>query len=178
MWQELSPLHRRRRLRHRVFLSATAAAALVSLAFNSWVGQTPLLVYNASASAPKGFYRVHPVNGLRRGEWVLMTTPESVRALADERRYLPASVPMIKTVAALPGDEICSIGATIRVNGERVATRQSHDRQRRPLPQWQGCRTLRSGEFFPLNADSPYSFDGRYFGAVPMALIRGHLEPF
>ncbi|MDC7675164.1 S26 family signal peptidase [Asticcacaulis sp. LKC15W] len=136
-----------------------------------------MVVYNASASVPKGFYRVYPVKVLHRGDVVLMTTPANVRDLADKRRYLPKSVPMIKTVAALPGDEICAIGMTILINGHSIATRQTRDGQGRPLPQWQDCRSLQSGEFLPLNPNSPHSFDGRYFGAVSMALVRGRLEP-
>lgn len=178
MWQAPSPPHQRRRRRRWLFLSVTTAVALLSLAFNQWGRGMPRVVYNASASAPKGFYRVHPVKVLYRGDRVLMTTPESVRSLADERRYLPTSVPMIKTVAALPGDEVCAIATVITINGESVATRQSHDRQGRSLPQWEGCRTLKPGEFFPLNAGSPASFDGRYFGAVPMSLVRGQMEPW
>lgn len=178
MWQKPSPQHQRRRRHRHLCLSAITTAALLSLAFNQWGRQTPMVVYNATASVPKGFYRVYAVKGLHRGDMVLMTTPASVRVLADHRRYLPKSVPMIKTVAALPGDEICAVGMTILINGRSVAIRQSHDGQGRPMPQWDGCRTLNPGEFFPLNPASPHSFDGRYFGAVPTALIRGQLEPF
>nr|WP_303657266.1 S26 family signal peptidase [Asticcacaulis aquaticus] len=147
------------------------------MATSYWGGITPHIVYNASASAPLGFYHVRPIKALNRGDLVLMTTPELVRDMADRRRYLPATVPMIKTVAALAGDEVCASDHRILINGRPVATRQRHDAMSRPLPHWNGCHHLRSDEFFPLNTDAPHSFDGRYFGVVSVALIQGKLNP-
>lgn len=177
MWQTPSRSHQHRRRRRLLTMAGLTTVALTCLALSQWRPGTPVIVYNASTSVPKGFYRVFTVTSLQRGDMVLMTTPDSVRDLADERGYLPATVPLIKTVAALPGDKICAFGTRIFIDGRVVATRRIHDSQGRPLPQWQGCRTLSAGEFLPLIPDSPHSFDGRYFGAVPVTLVRGRLEP-
>lgn len=177
MWQTPSRSHLSRRRRRCLIVACLTVAALTCLGLSQWRSGTPVIVYNASRSVPKGFYRVSAATSLRRGDLVLMTTPDSVRGLADARRYLPATVPLIKTVAALPGDQICAFGTRIFINGRLVATRLSHDSEGRPLPSWQGCRTLAKGEFLPLVPDSPRSFDGRYFAAVPVTRVRGRLEP-
>ncbi|MCW0197649.1 S26 family signal peptidase, partial [Sphingopyxis sp.] len=46
----------------------------------------------------------------------------------------------------------------------RVARRLDRDGAGRPMPWWSGCAELGSGEYFLLMAESPASFDGRYFG--------------
>jgi type IV secretory pathway protease TraF len=53
----------------------------------------------------------------------------------------------------------------------------THDRRGRPLPVWQGCRAISQGEAFLMNWDEPNSFDGRYFGPVPVHAIIGRAKP-
>ncbi len=137
----------------------------------------PLLVYNATASAPVGFYRVLPLSPLRKGDLVLAGTPTSVRLLAAERGYVPATVPLVKRVAALSGETVCAISHSITIEGRHVADQLLIDRLGRALPTWSGCRTLAQGEVFLLNEDVPDSFDGRYFGPVPISAIIGKLTP-
>lgn len=89
-----------------------------------------------------------------------------MRALASRRHYLPATVPLVKRIAAVPGDSVCALGDGILVNGRIAARRHETDRAGRPMPWWQGCMTLRDGALFLLMAGTPDSFDGRYFGAT------------
>ena len=42
---------------------------------------------------------------------------------------------------------------------------------------WSGCRTLRDGELFVLNADVPASLDGRYFGPSLVSSVIGRAVP-
>jgi len=136
----------------------------------------PWLVWNASASAPIGLYRVLPGKPIR-GDLVLVRTPSSVRQLAAERGYLPQNVPLVKRVAALDGDTVCAANDVISVDGRVVGERLLHDRSGRPLPAWSGCRLLDDGEVFLLMEGVSDSFDGRYFGPVPTATIVGRLAP-
>jgi conjugative transfer signal peptidase TraF len=136
-----------------------------------------LLLWNASASAPRGFYRVIAFQPVRRGDMVLIRTPESVRDLAAERGYLPSTVPLVKRVAALGGDMVCGLDDMVIIDGETVATRLTRDRLGRSLPRWDGCRTLHADELFLLMAAVPDSFDSRYFGPVPTSALIGRLVP-
>jgi conjugative transfer signal peptidase TraF len=125
----------------------------------------PLLVWNASASAPVGLYAVTRADRVRAGDMVIAWAPEPARSLAAERRYLPSNVPLVKRIAAGAGDRVCAIGEAIAVNGRHVAARRSIDGRGRTLPWWTGCRDLAKGEYFMLMND-PGSFDGRYFGVT------------
>lgn len=163
-------LARHRRLcRCGVLVALGAAALLLTMAWRP----APLLVWNASASAPLGLYRVRPGATVSAGDMVIVWLPAGPRALAARRRYLPANVPAVKRIAATAGARVCARGNAVTVEGRRVATRLAADRRGRPLPWWHGCRTLDSGEIFLLMRDSPDSFDGRYFGPSPRADVIG-----
>lgn len=123
----------------------------------------PRLVWNVSASAPRGLYAVSPGTLVARGDMVIARVPLRWRRLAAARRYIPENVPLVKRVAAAAGDRVCAIDAEIRVNGRRVAIRRARDGQGRTMPAWSGCVTLEVGTLLLL-MDAPDSFDGRYFG--------------
>jgi type IV secretory pathway protease TraF len=76
----------------------------------------PWLVWNASASAPIGLYRV-VAGPVERGDWVLVRPPAEVAVLAAERAYLPLGVPLVKRVAALGGDAVCNRKGALFING-------------------------------------------------------------
>jgi conjugative transfer signal peptidase TraF len=134
------------------------------------------LVWNATASAPRGLYFVTD-HRTQRGDLVLVSTPLGVRHLAAERGYIPASVPLVKRIAAQRGDIVCSAGDEISINGVPVAVRRAHDGRGRALPRWSGCRVLGVDDIFLLMTDAPASFDGRYFGITPRAAVIGRLVP-
>jgi conjugative transfer signal peptidase TraF len=125
----------------------------------------PRVVWNASASAPIGLYRVYPDGSVKVGDMVVARLPARFRAIAAERHYLPANVPLVKRVAAVAGSQVCADGRTILVDGRPVAVRQTADPHGRMLPWWGGCVHLRSRELFLL-MDAPDSFDGRYVGVT------------
>jgi conjugative transfer signal peptidase TraF len=138
---------------------------------------TPSLIYNASASAPIGLYRVLPAAPLGVGDLVLVPMPRSVAPLAAGRGYLPMSVPLVKRIAALAGTTVCAVGNRVSIGGEFVAERLASDRAGRALPAWTGCGRLGAGEIFLLMKDVPDSFDSRYFGPVAAGTVIGRLAP-
>lgn len=104
--------------------------------------------------------------------------PPTVAGFLAERGYLPLGLPLIKEIAAVAGQVVCRFCVTITVDGVPAATAQSFDRSGRPLPIWQGCRTLDDDEFFILNATREDSLDGRYFGPFSADHIVGVVRPF
>ena len=155
----------RRRRRRRLAIAALVGCTAVPLAASALWKPPTLLVWNASASAPKGLYRLRAQAAVGRGDMVVAWTPEPARELAAMRRYLPANVPLVKRVAAVAGDRVCAADNTILINGRRVAARLQWDAAGRSMPWWNGCRRLRVGEYFLL-MDHALSFDGRYFGVT------------
>lgn len=152
---------KRRRLTRRAVYVGLLVGALLGTAA---VPPAPLLLWNASPSAPVGLYFVRGGEYLRPGHMVVAWPPPSARRMAAERRYLPMNVPLVKRIAAAREDRICGVGSDVLVNGRLVARRLAADRLGRPLPAWQGCRTLEDGQFLLLMQERPDSFDGRYFG--------------
>ena len=162
----------------RGWAAIAAASALCGYAASApGSPQSAILIWNATASAPIGLYRVTHARALSRGDLVVAVPGPQLAAFAAARGYLPRSVPLVKRIAAVAGDAVCARGHTIFINGRLAATRLAADGEGRPLPSWSGCRTLRSGEIFLLMPNVRASFDGRYFGPTKVAQIAGTLEP-
>lgn len=141
-----------------------AAIGLGALALSS-LGTIPdLLVWNASQSVREGLYFVEPWAQPVKGDLAAAWASDRARALAAQRLYVPASVPLIKPVAAIEGDRVCALGPQIDINGRRAVTRARTDPSGRRMPWWSGCERLGDGEVLLL-APASGSFDGRYFGA-------------
>lgn len=136
----------------------------------------PRLIYNASASIPRGFYAL-TVQSPRVGDIILTRLPAAAAQLAAARRYLPINVPLIKPIAAGFGDLVCVRDGRVRINGRVVARTLAADSQGRPLAAWPGCRRLGPNEWFLLSTDNPASFDSRYFGPISRTAAYGRAVP-
>jgi conjugative transfer signal peptidase TraF len=157
---------------------AVMAAAICGTAAVLMNDPTPRLLWNASPSVPIGLYWVDVGTMPRNGDLAAIMPPPTVAGFLAERGYLPLGLPLIKEIAAVAGQVVCRFGHTITVDGVTAATARSYDRSGRPLPSWQGCRTLGDDEFFILNAARQDSLDGRYFGPFPADSIVGVATPF
>jgi conjugative transfer signal peptidase TraF len=146
--------------------STTASAVLVP----------KLLLWNASASAPRGLYLLRRAAPLEAGELVAVTPPQQLARWLASRSYLPVGVPLLKHIAALPGQTVCRKGNTVTIDGAVVARTLRQDHLDRLLPIWDGCRRLRAGEVFLLNSVAD-SMDGRYFGPLPLAAVAAQAIP-
>lgn len=159
-------------------VAIAAAAGLLGMGLTATIvfPPRPILVWNASASAPIGLYRISPVHRARAGDMVIARPPGRYRSFAARRHYLPANVPLVKRIAAASGDIVCASGHEIIVNERRVAERRPRDGKGRLMPWWSGCVTLRPGSLFLL-MDDPASFDGRYFGPTEPRDVLGQARP-
>lgn len=156
---------------------AAAVVALNLIAISMWIDPPPQLIWNASPSVPMGFYRVRVGDPVSRGDLAVVAPPPTIASFLDKGGYLPLGLPLLKRVAALPGQTVCRTGDTISIDGDAVAVAQTSDRLGRALPVWTGCRTLAADQLFFLNADREDSLDGRYFGPLPAATVIGRATP-
>lgn len=171
-WGEALRARRERRrtlLRRAAVVASGVALVGLTVAFRP----APRLVWNASASAPIGLYFVTPGATVATGQMVVARVPGRYRTLAALRHYIPANVPLVKRVAAVPGTDVCALGVHVFIDGKPVAERLERDAKGRWMPQWQGCYVLGSDQYFLLMAGKPASFDGRYFGITSRRDIIG-----
>jgi len=171
----------RPRLRARIALAALSTTGLAALGWASFVQPLPRLVYNPSDSVPVGWYRIAQFQrrpgSLPVGSIVLTRLPADAAALAAQRGYLPAHVPLLKRVGAVAPQHVCIAQGQVRIDGVPVAAVLPADRLGRPLSFWLPCRPLAEGELFLLSATSPASFDSRYFGPVSTSAVIGVARP-
>ncbi len=150
-----------------VMIVAVAAAAL----------PRPLVIHNPSPSIPTGYYR-------RSAEPPAIGRIIAFRVPAPGRDYAAAHVGyliregIIKPIAAVGGDQVCTTGPDgLTINGIVRGPIVARDRQGIELPHWRGCRSLQRGEFFVFSDRIPNSYDSRYYGPVPKSDIIGTFLP-
>lgn len=158
------------------FVLATALAT----AGVGYPGLAPMpirLIWNASASAPVGFYTIDFDGPFEVTNLVAVDTPEPLATFLTERGYLPRGGPLMKRILGVSGQTVCRSNLTITVDGVEVGAALERDRAGRALPVWQGCRRVATGEVFLMNWDVRDSLDGRYFGLTSTDQIIGGAVP-
>ena len=107
----------------------------------------------------------------------MVRLPAPIAALADERKYLPKTVPLLKSVAAVAGDQVCEQQGVVRINDAIVARSLQRDGSGRELMAWTGCQKLRAGDLFLLGTTNDASFDSRYYGPLFASSVIGKAIP-
>ncbi len=143
---ELRPIPRcRRRNPPSRLIMLVGAAGILALGAPEVTHPIPRLVYNASASAPLGFYSVTRHGAVSRGDLVLAMLRDAARRLAADRRYLPTDVPVVKHVAAISGDIVRANSRIVVINNRVAARTLLMDRERRAVPAWHTSADCRRG---------------------------------
>ena len=129
------------RRKHYLFITVFAATTFAGLsAVVAIVAPPPLLIWNASASAPIGLYRIHPDRDPAIGALVAVMPPERWSRWMAGRGYLPKGVPLLKHVAAKDGQRVCRIGDVVSVDARPVANARARDGQGwAARDDWSGC---------------------------------------
>jgi conjugative transfer signal peptidase TraF len=136
----------------------------------------PVVLFNTTPSEPLGLYLVSlaPVSV---GQIAAFRAPSAAFPYGDLRLAYLHRTPMLKAIAAVAGDDVCTLGGRLRINGRDRAAIAQRDSRGVALPQWLGCRRLVGGEVFVFSDRVPNSFDSRYFGPVPKAAMIGVYRP-
>jgi conjugative transfer signal peptidase TraF len=156
---------------------AVTLLAVIGIAASSAVETPTKLIWNASASAPIGFYTIEPADRIEVPELVAVMPAEPLAGFMVDRGYVGRGVPLLKRVVGLPGQRVCRTGSTITVDSVEIGDALDRDRIGRDLPAWQGCRVIADGQLFLMNWDVRDSLDGRYFGPVPASSVIGRALP-
>ena len=170
------------RQRRNTFVTLGIGAALIAsiATAGAWGGYR----LNMTRSYPLGLWQIEVLQREPNVGDIVFICPPEVRAfeLALKRGYLPRGLcaggtgPLIKTVAALAGQDI-AIDGRVRIDGHLLARSElrTADAEGRALSAFAGG-VVPSGNVF-LHSRFPGSYDSRYFGPVPSAGILGLARP-
>ena len=139
---------------------------------------------NCSLSLPLGLYK-EATDG--RALLIEFCPEEPSARLAAIRGYRSngncpdGAGPLMKPVVASAGDVVEVSDRGIAVNGSLLPntapkTKDSHGRPMEPWPY--GESRVTPGFVWVASSYNPWSFDSRYFGPLPVGIIRRHLKPF
>lgn len=133
--------------------------------------------YNLGLSAPVGIFKLTAAPRYERGMLVAACPPATMPFL--DAGHCPAgSVPLLKQVAARPGDRVSVTRAGVRVNGGPLLPHSApytHSRSGHRLPQHLGDFQLKG--YWLYGPDSEFSYDSRYFGEVNERAIVSAITP-
>ena len=141
-----------------------------------WLRGILSLWINLSPSVPLGVYH-RVAEPVMRGSIVVVCLPTHIGTFARSRGYLgygpcPGHAEHLgKRVAGIPGDTVRIDRDGVRINNFLIPNSQllHTDTRGRLLPEGPRSVIVRSGEIFLLSTDNRRSFDGRYFGAIPVS---------
>ena len=170
----LQPTFSRRRQRRRPRALAVTGLAIVAVVSFLALAQAHrgFVLINDTSSEPPGLYIRAAGDPIRRGGLVAFMAPSSAFPYADQRAAFLHRTPIIKAVAAMAGDHVCTVDGTLIINGVRIAPILARDTHGAALPHWIACRALAPGELFAFSDRVPNSFDSRYFGPVRASLAQ------
>lgn len=161
----------------RFGLITATALATIGVGYPGVAPMPTKLIWNASASAPIGFYTIEPAAAIEVTDLVVVDPPEPFATFLADRGYLPKGVPLLKRVLAVAEQTVCRTGLVITVDGIKVGAALESDHAGRGLPVWQGCKRIPDGAVFLMNWQVRDSLDGRYFGLSPTDRIIGRAIP-
>jgi conjugative transfer signal peptidase TraF len=156
-------------------------AAIAAIAGLGWVG---CFRVNTTPSYALGLWRIErPVAPIKVGDLVFICMPAGPGlTLGLERGYLRSGLcpggagPLIKTVAALPGEHV-EVRRAVTVGGRALAHSGVRliDAEGRALDAYSGG-VVPPGHLY-LHSDYAGSYDSRYFGPLPDAGLLGLARP-
>jgi len=132
---------------------------------------------NITPSEPVGIYR-RVASGVHRNALVLLRQPQDP-ASSILGRYLPANIPLIKRVAATPGDVVDESMRGVWVNGILWpdSAPLTHDQEGRSLQQYPfGTYRVATGQLWVMS-NHPRGLDSRYFGPVMDSSVISRMVP-
>ena len=138
---------------------------------------------NSSPSLPVGLYQVASGPDATLIEFC---PAEPFASMTNARGYRQPGAcpdggsPLMKPIVARAGDLVQLSARGLSVNGKAIqnSAPMHKDTAGRPLTSWPvGTYRVQPGTVWVVSGYHPRSFDSRYFGPVPEALIRNRLRP-
>ena len=142
-------------------------------------------IINISPSEPLGIYKIQNIDQIQRGNIVAVCLPSKYQEIGLKRAYLLPGIrcdktaPLIKTVIAVPGDNVILKNNEIIVNNNiyLYITKyfDSHSRKLDVFPRgvYKNINT-----YWLIGTNNPNSWDSRYWGGIDRKNIVFTVVPY
>ena len=170
----------RNRFGHAVLWTCLLAAPVVLGLIAGWLFGIRL---NLTPSLARGFYITSHSSAANLVEFCPQGAAASISLIRHYRSVgacPDGGAPLLKPAVAFPGDKVQVAADGIRINGEFLPNSAglSDDHLQRPLDPWpNGAYRVEQGTVWVISSFNSFSFDSRYYGAIPITSIRRHLRP-
>jgi conjugative transfer signal peptidase TraF len=165
--------------------SIPRAVGVATLAFTApfFIAGAVGIRINASTSLPVGLYKetsdVHAplIEFCPQAPYGSFAAGRGYRSVGN---CPDGAAPLMKPVVAKQGDIVDVSGMGITVNGVLVSNSapKHQDSKGRPMQPWPfGQYRVPQGFVWVASSYNPWSFDSRYFGPLPVGIIRSRLKP-
>lgn len=166
--------------------SVRRAVGIIAIAFTGpfLIASAVGIRINASTSLPLGLYKE---TADLHAALIEFCPQEPYASFAAGRGYrspgnCPDGVtPLMKPIVAEAGDIVDLSERGLTVNGVLLPNTAPRikDSQNRPMQSWRfGQYRVPRGYVWVASSYNPWSLDSRYFGPIPVSIIRRRLKPF
>jgi Type IV secretory pathway, protease TraF len=157
--------------------------ALFFLSIFSFIlyGSLPkIFIFNHTASLPVGWYLILPVSSgnYAVGDYVVFSVPDDIEEIAVSRGWLKKGEPMLKQIGGVDGDSYRILeNQQFWAKDKYVGQVLPRDHESLPMPTLRpGTYRVEATNFLPVGTHVN-SFDGRYYGTVPLLNIKSKVIP-
>lgn len=140
-----------------------------------WLG----IIVNLTSSMPQGIY-LRAGGDIARNDIIAFCLHEPYKTFGLKRGYLipglrcQGSMPLIKKVIALPGDDVVLRDQTITVNNQTYSYPTYYrDSLNRPLKVYPRGHYLKTPGYWVIGSENSHSWDSRYWGPLSRKQILG-----
>jgi conjugative transfer signal peptidase TraF len=147
----------------------------ISLIFGADLRKT--YYFNITNSVPIGIYKAVKTSNIEVGEYVIFDLPDSIAGGIEGRPWFDRKIPLLKKVGALEEAQFEVVNNNFFIDGKYIGPVFSTDTAGLSLPQNPGAHIVRQDYFLPVANAIPNSFDGRYYGDIPISKIRAVVKP-
>ncbi len=131
---------------------------------------------NKTKSLPRGIYRLYPPVDLHKGDIIVFEIPKSAE-LMFKRGYVSNIDTLMKKLAAFSKDEIKIENNEVIIGSKNWGKIYDKDNLNRGLKKLEKEQMRPSENEILALSDVDKSFDGRYYGPIPIKSIKHKAKP-
>lgn len=138
----------------------------------------PKFVVNVTSSIPMGiYYRFGDNKSIAKNELVEFFPKGSLKSFVIENGYLREDMSFLKIVSGVAGDCYEVKDNNFYINDTYIGPVFQYDSKGHKLPQISTGKHTVSQGFVLLTTPSVRSFDSRYYGEIPISIIKNKIHP-